>query len=36
MGVSKKTVKDYIVRSLAFLRPILDRYELLLIFMFFY
>jgi RNA polymerase sigma-70 factor (family 1) len=35
MGVSKKTVKDYIVRSLAFLRPILDRYELLLIFMFF-
>ena len=35
MGVSKKTVKDYIVRSLAFLRPILDRYELLLIFAFF-
>ena len=35
MHVSKKTVKDYIVRSLAFLRPILDRYELLLIFMFF-
>ena len=35
MGVSKKTVKDYIVRSLAFLRPLLDRYELLLIFMFF-
>jgi RNA polymerase sigma-70 factor (family 1) len=35
MGVSKKTVKDYIVRSLAFLRPILDRYELLLIFTFF-
>ena len=35
MGVSKKTVKDYIVRSLAYLRPILDRYELLLIFMFF-
>jgi RNA polymerase sigma-70 factor (family 1) len=35
MGVSKKTVKDYIVRSLAFLRPLLDRYELLLIFVFF-
>ena len=35
MGVSKKTVKDYIVRSLAFLRPLLDRYELLLIFTFF-
>ena len=35
MGVSKKTVKDYIVRSLAFLRPILDRYELILIFIFF-
>ena len=35
MGVSKKTVKDYIVRSLAFLRPLLDHYELLLIFMFF-
>lgn len=35
MGVSKKTVKDYIVRSLAFLRPILDHYELLLIFTFF-
>jgi RNA polymerase sigma-70 factor (ECF subfamily) len=35
MRVSKKTVKDYIVRSLAFLRPILDRYELLLIFIFF-
>ena len=35
MHVSKKTVKDYIVRSLAFLRPILDRYELLLIFIFF-
>lgn len=34
MGVSKKTVKDYIVRSLAFLRPYLDRYELLLVFMF--
>jgi RNA polymerase sigma-70 factor (family 1) len=32
MGVSKKTVKDYIVRSLAFLRPLLDRYELLFIF----
>jgi RNA polymerase sigma-70 factor (family 1) len=36
MGVSKKTVKDYIVRSLAFLRPIIDRYELILIFAFFY
>jgi RNA polymerase sigma-19 factor, ECF subfamily len=35
MGVSKKTVKDYIVRSLAFLRPLLDRYELLLILAFF-
>lgn len=35
MGVSKKTVKDYIVRSLAFLRPLLDHYELLLIFVFF-
>jgi len=35
MGISKKTVKDYIVRSLAFLRPLLDRYELLLIFMLF-
>lgn len=35
MGVSRKTVKDYIVRSLAFLRPLLDHYELLLIFIFF-
>jgi RNA polymerase sigma-70 factor (ECF subfamily) len=35
MGVSKKTVKDYIVRSLAYLRPLLDRYELILIFLFF-
>ena len=35
MGVSKKTVKDYIVRSLAFLRPLLDRYELILVLCFF-
>lgn len=27
MGVSKKTVKDYIVRSLAFLRPLLKHYS---------
>ena len=31
MGVSKKTVKDYIVRSLAFLRPYLDHYGILII-----
>ena len=31
MGVSKKTVKDYIVRSLAFLRPYIDHYGVLLI-----
>ncbi|RYG46164.1 MAG: sigma-70 family RNA polymerase sigma factor [Chitinophagaceae bacterium] len=31
MGVSKKTVKDYIVRSLAFLRPYLDHYGVLVI-----
>ncbi|MBL7699100.1 MAG: sigma-70 family RNA polymerase sigma factor [Chitinophagaceae bacterium] len=31
MGVSKKTVKDYIVRSLAFLRPYIDHYGLLII-----
>lgn len=31
MGVSKKTVKDYIVRSLAFLRPYLDHYGLMVI-----
>lgn len=31
MGVSKKTVKDYIVRSLAFLRPYLDHYGLIII-----
>jgi RNA polymerase sigma-70 factor (ECF subfamily) len=27
MGVSKKTVKDYIVRSIAFLRPYMKRYS---------
>lgn len=27
MGISKKTVKDYIVRSIAFLRPYIKRYS---------
>jgi RNA polymerase sigma-70 factor (ECF subfamily) len=34
MGVSKKTVKDYIVRSIAFLRPYLKHYSGLLILIF--
>lgn len=32
MGVSKKTVKDYIVRSIAFLRPYIDHYGILIVF----
>ena len=34
MGVSKKTVKDYIVRSIAFRRPFLKRYSSILVFLF--
>ena len=34
MGVSKKTVKDYIVRTIAFLRPFLKRYSSILVFLF--
>ena len=37
MGIGKKTVKDYIVRSIAFLRPYLNEYgSLILAFAFFF
>jgi RNA polymerase sigma-70 factor (family 1) len=34
MGISKKTVKDYIVRSIAFLRPYVKHYSGLLLLLF--
>jgi len=34
MGISKKTVKDYIVRSIAFLRPYIKQYSSVLVLLF--